>query len=51
MIYEAIGRTIIKFASRYVRTKYKRQLRIGAGVAAVTVAAVVLRAARHIPEG
>ena len=51
MIYEAIGRAVVKFGSRYVRTKYKRELRIGAGVAALAVAAVVLRAARHVPEG
>lgn len=51
MIYEAIGRAVVKFGSRYVRTKYKRQLRIGAGVAAVAVVAVVVRAATHVPEG
>lgn len=51
MIYEAIGRAVIKFSSRYLRTKYRRQLQIGAGVAALGIAAVVLRAARHVPEG
>jgi hypothetical protein len=51
VIYEAIGRAVVKFSSRYLRIKYKRQLRIGAGVAAVAVVAVVVRAARHVPEG
>ena len=44
MIYEAIGRAVVKFGGRYVRTKYRRQLRIGAGLAAV--AAVLAIAAR-----
>jgi len=47
-IYEAIGRVVVWF----VRTRFKRQLRIAAGVAIVVIAVGgVLAANRSVDEG
>ena len=51
MIYEAIGRAVVKLGGRYVRTKYRRQLRIGAGLAAAAAVLAIARAVRNVPEG
>jgi hypothetical protein len=51
MAYDKLGKTAIRFALKYVRRRYRRQIRIGLGVASATVAVVAFLASRNVPEG
>jgi uncharacterized protein YjeT (DUF2065 family) len=51
MIYRAIGKAVVKYSVQFVRRRYRRQLRIGAGLAAVAVGVAVYWASRDVPEG
>lgn len=51
MNYDRLGKMAIRFALRYVRVRYKRQIRIGVGAAAVAVAIAAYAASRNVPEG
>ncbi len=51
MIYRAIGKAVVKYSVLFVRQRYKRQLRVGAGLAAVAVGIAVYWANRNVPEG
>ena len=48
---DRLGRVAIRFAVRYVRHRYRRQIRIGAGIAAVALALAAYAATRNVPEG
>jgi hypothetical protein len=53
-MYDRLGRAAIRFSLSYLGRRYKRQARIGVGVAvAAAVAAVAgyLAATRNVPEG
>jgi hypothetical protein len=49
--YDKLGKAAIRFAAKYVRRRYRRQIRIGAGVAAVALAIAAYAATRNVPEG
>ena len=51
MAYDKLGKVAIRFAFKYVRRRYRRQIRIGAGVAAVALAIAAYAATRNVPEG
>jgi hypothetical protein len=51
MAYEKLGKTAIRFAIKYARRRYRRQIRIGAGLAVVGVALAAYLASRNVPEG
>ncbi len=51
MIYDRLGRAAIRFTLVYLRRRYRRQLRIGAGLGVAVVAAAVYLANRDVPEG
>jgi hypothetical protein len=51
MIYDRLGKAALRFAITYLRSRYRRQIRIGAGVAAVVVGAALYVASRNVPEG
>ena len=51
MIYRAIGKTLVKYSVLYVRQRYRRQLRIGAGLAVAGLGVAVYWANRNVPEG
>ncbi len=51
MIYDRLGKAALRFASAYLRRRYRRQIRIGAGVAAVAIGVAVYLANRDVPEG
>jgi hypothetical protein len=51
MAYDKLGKVAIRFAVKYVRHRYRRQIRIGAGVAAVALAIAAYAATRNVPEG
>lgn len=51
MAYDKLGKAAIRFAVKYVRRRYRRQIRIGTGVAAVALAIAAYAATRNVPEG
>lgn len=50
-MYDSLGKAAVRFAFRYVRRRYKREIRIGIGVAAVVVGVGAYLAGRNVPEG
>ncbi len=50
-MYETIGKMAVRFAYAYLCRRYKREIRIGAGVAAVTIAIGAFLATRNVREG
>lgn len=52
-MYNALGRAAIRFSARYLRARYRRQIRFGLGVGALALVAglVAYLAARQVPEG
>ena len=51
MAYDKLGKAAIRFAVKYVRRRYRRQIRIGAGLAVVAVGIAAYAASRNVPEG
>jgi len=51
MIYRAIGKAAVKYSLQFVRQRYRTQIRVGAGLAAVAVGIAVYWANRDVPEG
>jgi hypothetical protein len=50
-MYDKLGKAAVGFAFRYLRRRYKRELRIGIGVTAVAVGIGAYLASRNVPEG
>jgi len=50
-MYDRLGKQAVKFACRYLRFRYKREIRIGLGLAAVGVAVAGFLASRNVREG
>jgi hypothetical protein len=50
-MYDKLGKAAVGFAFRYLRRRYKRELRIGIGVTAVVVGIGAYLASRNVPEG
>jgi len=50
-VYNRLGRAAIRFSFAYLRRRYRRQIRIGAGLAAATVAIAAYLATRDVREG
>lgn len=48
---DKIGKAAIRFALRYTRRRYKREIRIGLGVTAVFIGIGAYLASRNVPEG
>lgn len=51
MSYDKLGKVAIRFAFKYVRLRYRREIRIGAAVAIAGVAIAAYVATRNVPEG
>ena len=50
-MYDALGRLALRFAVAYMRRRYRREIRIGIGVAALGVGIAAFLASRDVREG
>jgi hypothetical protein len=50
-MYDSFGKAAVRFGVRYLRRRYRRELRIGLGVAAVAIAIGAFLATRNVREG
>lgn len=50
-MYDKLGKAAIRFAFRYTRHRYRREIRIGIGVSAGVLAIGAYLASRNVPEG
>jgi hypothetical protein len=50
-MYNTLGKAAVRFAYRYLRVRYRREIRIGAGVVAVGIAVAAYLATREVREG
>lgn len=50
-MYDKLGKQAVKFAYRYLRWRYRREFRIGLGLAAVGIAVAGFLASRNVREG
>lgn len=55
MVYKWIGKAVVVYGMAYLRRRYGRQIKIGAGVGLLAsfaaVATAVYLASRNVPEG
>lgn len=51
MIYNKLGKAAVRFAIVYLRRRYRREIRIGTGVAVAAIGVAVYLANRDAPEG
>ena len=51
MTSDRIGKLALRFAVKYVRMRYRRQIRIGVGLTVAGVAVAAYLASRNVPEG
>ncbi len=50
-MYDKVGKAALRFAIAYLRRRYRREIRIGAGLAVATIGVAVYWANRNVPEG
>lgn len=50
-MYNRIGKASIKFAFRYARRRYRREVRIALGLGIFVAAVAAYLASREVPEG
>jgi hypothetical protein len=48
---DSIGKAAVRLGFRYLRRRYRREIRIGAGVGAAVLAVALFLAARNVREG
>ncbi|HEY2335105.1 MAG TPA: hypothetical protein VGH58_08875 [Solirubrobacterales bacterium] len=51
MTHDKLGKAAVRFAFKYVRRRYRREIRIGAAVAVAGIAIAAYVASRNVPEG
>jgi hypothetical protein len=49
--YDRVGKIALRIALRYVRTRYRAQIRIGVGISVAAIAIAAYLASRNVPEG
>jgi hypothetical protein len=50
-MYNRFGRAALRFSLAYLRRRYRRQIRLGAGFAAAAIAIAAYLATRNVREG
>jgi hypothetical protein len=50
-MYNKLGKAALRFSLIYLRRRYRRQIRIGAGIAALGLGVALYLASRNVPEG
>jgi hypothetical protein len=50
-MYNRLGKAALRFALVYLRRRYRREIRIGAGLAIGAIGVAVYLANRDVPEG
>lgn len=50
-MYSMIGKFVVRTTLFYLGRRYRRQIRAGAGIAAVAVGVAAYLASRNVPEG
>jgi hypothetical protein len=50
-MYNRLGKAALRFSANYLRRRYRRQIRIGAGLAAAALGVALYLASRNVPEG
>jgi hypothetical protein len=50
-MYDRLGKAALRFALAYLRRRYRREIRIGAGLTAAAIGIAVYLANRDVPEG
>jgi hypothetical protein len=50
-MYDKLGKAALRFTITYLRRRYRREIRIGAGLAVAAVGVAVYLANRDVPEG
>jgi hypothetical protein len=50
-MYDKVGKAALRFTIAYLRRRYRRQIRIGMGAAALVLGVALYLASRNVPEG
>jgi hypothetical protein len=50
-MYDKVGKAALRFTVAYLRRRYRREIRIGAGLAIVAIGVAIYLANRDAPEG
>jgi hypothetical protein len=50
-MYDKVGKTALRFTVKYLRRRYRREIRIGVGLAAIAIGVAAYLASRDVPEG
>jgi hypothetical protein len=50
-MYDRLGKAALRFTVAYLRRRYRREIRIGAGLAIGAIGVAVYFANRNVPEG
>ena len=50
-MYDKVGKAALRFTLSYLRRRYRREIRIGAGLGVVAIGIAIYLANRDVPEG
>jgi hypothetical protein len=48
---DTVGKAAVRFALKYLRQRYRREIRIGVGITVFAVGIAAYAASRNVPEG